>query len=79
MPTIDAILNELKNVPVEKLGDLFSIIHSLSVTSKVPEKKSMQILSFAGSFNDMTEKDYNEFLHQTGNTRNNLFDRDIHL
>ena len=27
----------------------------------------------------MTEKDYNEFVAHTANTRNDLFDRDINL
>ncbi len=79
MPTLDAILNELKNVPVEKLDDLFSIIHSLSVNTKESGEKMTQILSYAGSFDEMTEKDYKEFINQTEHIRKSLFDRDIHL
>lgn len=79
MLTLNTILKELKNVPVNQLEDLYSIIHSLRANTKKPGKTSKKILSFAGSFGDMSERDYNEFLKQTKETRNDLFDRDISL
>jgi len=72
-------MKELKNVPVDRLKDLYSIIHSLRANTKKSDKTSRKILSFAGSFNDMTDKDYNDFLNQTKDTRNNLFDRDLNI
>ena len=72
-------MEELKNVPVDRLKDLYSIIHSLRANTKKSDKTSRKILSFAGSFNDMTDKDYNDFLNQTKDTRNNLFDRDLNI
>ena len=77
MPTLDTILKELKNVPVDRLKDLYSIIHSLRTNTKKTDKASKKILSFAGSLSGLTEKDYNDFLNQTKETRNDLFDRDI--
>jgi hypothetical protein len=79
MLTLNTILKELKNVPVDRLEDLYSIIHSLRANTKKSEKTSKKILSFAGSFGDMSASDYNDFLKQTKETRNNLFDRDINL
>lgn len=79
MPTLNTILKELKNVPLDRLEDLYSIIHSLQVNTKKSEKQSKKILSFAGAFGDMSEKDYNDFLNHTRDTRNNLFDRNINL
>ena len=79
MLTFNTILKELKNVPVDRLEDLYSIIHSLRANTKKSEKRSKKILSFAGAFDDMAEKDYNDFLNQAKDTRNNLFDRDINL
>ncbi|CAN5233241.1 hypothetical protein BH20BAC1_BH20BAC1_20860 [soil metagenome] len=79
MLTLNTILKELKNVPVDRLEDLYSIIHSLRANTKKSDKISKKILSFAGSFGDMTEKDYDDFLEQTKQTRNDLFDRDISL
>ncbi len=79
MPTLNTILKELKNVPVDRLEDLYSIIHSLRANTKKSDKTNKKILSFAVSFGDMTEKDYNEFIAHTANTRHDLFDRDINL
>ncbi len=79
MLTLNTILKELKNVPVDRLEDLYSIIHSLRANTKKSDKRSKKILSFAGSFNNMSENDYNDFLQQTKQTRNDLFDRDINL
>jgi len=79
MSTLNTILKELKNVPVDRLEDLYSIIHSLQENTKKSDTTSKKILSFAGSFEDMTEKDYNEFAEHTKNTRNHLFDRDFSL
>lgn len=79
MPTLNTILKELKNVPVERLEDLYSIIHSLQANTKKSDKRSKEILSFAGTFGDMSENDYNDFLRQVKQTRNDLFDRDVNL
>jgi len=79
MLTLNNILKELKNVPVNRLEDLYSIIHSLRADTKKSNKKNRKILSFAGSFGDMSENDYNDFLKQARQTRNDLFDRDINL
>lgn len=79
MPTINTILNELKNVPVDKLEDLYSIIHSLRTDIKKTDIKNQEILSFAGSFGDISESDYNDFVKHTKQTRKNLFDRNINL
>ena len=79
MLTFDTIIKELKNVPVNKLEDLYSIIQSLQTDIKSSEKKSKKILSFAGSFSDLSKKDYNDFLEQTREARKELFDRNIDL
>lgn len=75
MPTINAILRELKNVPVDKLEDLYSIIHSLRADVKKTGDKRNDILSYAGSFADLSEKDYSDFIKSTQETRDKLFDR----
>ncbi|RDC64798.1 hypothetical protein [Adhaeribacter pallidiroseus] len=77
MLTINTILKELKNVPVNRLEDLYSIIHALRANSKKSDKRSKKVLSFAGSLADMTDEDYHDFLKQTKDSRNNLFDRDL--
>ena len=60
-----------------KTSILLSILYKQ--TQKNSDGTSKKILSFAGSFGDMSEKDFNDFLEHTKNTRNTLFDRDINL
>jgi len=79
MPTINVLLKELKNVPVDKLEDLYSIIHSLRTNIKKTDIKSQEILSYAGAFGDMSKSDYSDFVKHTKQTRNKLFDRKINL
>lgn len=79
MLTLNTILEELRNVPVERLEDLYSIIHSLQADTKKSDKTSKEILSFAGIFGDMSDPDYKDFLRQVKQTRQGLFDREIDL
>lgn len=77
MPTINAIIRELKSVPVDKLEDLYSIIHSLRANIKKTDTKYQEILSFAGTFRDIQKSDYDDFVKHTKQTRNELFERNI--
>lgn len=79
MLTLNTILKELRNVPIDRLEDLYSIIHSFRANTKKSDKRREKILSFAGAFGELPEKDYNDFLQHTKNTRDNLFDRDVNL
>lgn len=79
MPTLNAILKEIKDVPVNRLEELYQFIHSLTPMTKQTEALRKKILSFGGSFSDMSNKDYSDFLHQTKKTRTQLFDRNIDL
>ncbi len=79
MPTINTILKELKNVPVNRLEELYQFVHSLTPRTKQTESLRKKIISFGGAFGDMSNKDYSDFLNQTKKTRAKLFDRTIDL
>ena len=79
MLTLNTILKELKNIPINRLQDLYSIIHSLKADTVKNEKSAKEILSFAGSFGDMSDNDYNDFLQKTKKNREELFDRQINI
>ena len=51
----------------------------VSETNGNPKPIQKQILSFAGSFADMDQKDYNNFVEETKKIRSSLFDRDGNL
>ena len=79
MLILNAILNEMKDVPAERLEELYQYVHSLSSNTKQTEKVRKKILSFSGAFSDMSEEDYIDFLSQTKKMRTKLFDRNIEL
>ncbi|HEY5462276.1 MAG TPA: hypothetical protein VIJ95_03395 [Hanamia sp.] len=77
--TLNTILEELNDVPVDKLGELHIFINSLKINTEKSEKKRKEILSFAGAFNDMSQNDYDDFVKETRKTRTELFEREIKL
>ena len=79
MLTLNAILKEMKDVPVNRLEELYQFVHSLTPTTKQTEALHKKILSFGGAFSDMSSKDYVDFLNQTKKSRTKLFDRNIDL
>lgn len=79
MLTLNTILREIKDVPVNRLEELYQLIHSMTPTIKPSESSRKKILSFGGAFSDMSDKDYSEFINQTRITRTKLFDRNNEL
>ena len=79
MLTFNAILKEMKDVPVNRLEELYQFVHSLTPTTKQTENLRKKILSFGGAFSDMSSKDYSDYLNDTKKTRAKLFDRNFDL
>jgi len=79
MLTLNLILKEIKDVPVEKLEEVYEYVHSLAVKPNVSEAKRKKIMSFAGMLSDMSEADYKDFQNELKRTRENLFNRNIDL
>jgi hypothetical protein len=79
MLTLNNILKEINDVPVNRLEELYQLIHSMTPKNKQTESVRKKILSFGGAFSDMSAKDYAEYLNQTKKARTQLFDRNIDL
>ncbi|NCA85377.1 MAG: hypothetical protein EOM83_07355 [Clostridia bacterium] len=79
MLILNNILKEIKDVPVNRLEELYQLIHSLTPKTKQSDSLRKKILSFGGAFGDMSEKDYADYLNQTKKVRTQLFDRNIDL
>jgi hypothetical protein len=69
--TLNHILKEVDTVPVGRLEELYQLIRSLtpSMVSSPSDVKRKKILSFAGTFNDMDEVDYADFLRELKQSR----------
>jgi len=79
MLTLNTILKEIKEVPVNRLEELYQFVHSLTPKAKQSENVRKKILSFGGAFSDMSNEDYADFLSQTKKNRTELFERKIEL
>jgi hypothetical protein len=79
MQTINTILKEIKDVPVDRLEELYQFVHSLTPRTKGTDRLRKKLLSFGGIFNNMSSKDYSDFISNTRKTRVKLFDRKIDL
>lgn len=79
MSTLNTILKEIRDIPVNRLEELYQYVHSLTPKTKQTESLRKKILSFGGAFSDMSDKDYSDFLNQTKKARPQLFDRNIDL
>jgi hypothetical protein len=79
MLTLNTILKEIKDVPVNRLEEVYQFIHSMTPPIKQTEDLQKKILSFGGAFSDMSNEDYSAYIGQTKKTRSNLFDRNIDL
>lgn len=69
----------MKEVPVNRLDELYQFIHSMTTSAKHSEKLQRKIISFGGAFSDMSNKDFTEYLDQTKSTRANLFGRKFEI
>ena len=79
MLTLNSIMKEMRDIPTNRLEDLYSFVHSLNPKTKKSDNLRRMILTFAGSFNDMSRKDYSDFVKSTKRTRAKLIDRHIDL
>lgn len=79
MFTINTILKEINDLPAERLEEVYEFVHSLNTHSKQKANARKKILSFAGAFSDMSEKEYADFKKYTKKTRKTLFERNVNL
>ncbi len=74
-----SVLEKLSHIPVEHLKTVDDFLSDLF--SKIEDKKSNQasIMSFAGSWSDMKQEDFEDFLKKSNESGNELFSRKIDL
>jgi len=75
MSTLNTIIKEMKDVPVNRLEELYQFIHAMTPKSKHSDSLRKKILSFGGAFSDMSSSDYDEYLNHIKKTRTELLDR----
>lgn len=79
MLTINTILDEIKDIPIHRLDEVYEFIHALNINTQSSEEKRKKILAFGGSFSDMTNDDFKDFMKENDKTRANTFNRNIDI
>jgi hypothetical protein len=74
-----SVLEKLSALPVSYLRQVDIYLTTLSETSKKSKKNRSDILALAGSWADMSEKDFQDYLQRTKETSLEMFSREIEL
>lgn len=71
--TRNKLLYEISKIPDENLPDIYNLIHSFRLGLNIKDKNSKKILNLAGSWKDMPEEDFNDFMEEIRIRRRNAF------
>ena len=77
--TYQTEINEINQIPVISLPDVYNLIHSYHVRLNEKEKKRNNILQFAGAWTDLSENEFLEITREIKQNRNEMFNREIKL
>ena len=77
--TYQTIINEINQIPVVFLQDVYNILHNYHVRVNQKEQNRSRILKFAGAWKDLSEKDFLDIISEMKHTRNEMFSREIVL
>jgi len=75
MLTIKTIQNEISQIPINRLEEVYKLICSFHRPINVEKLHKSKILNFAGIFNEMSESDYNDLISYTEKSRYDMFNR----
>jgi hypothetical protein len=78
MFTVNTILKEISGLSPDRLEEVYEFVHALNVKKKKTSSRK-KIMSFAGSFSDMSKADFKDFKKYNSEIRTSVFDRKIKL
>ncbi len=77
--TIHKIMKEMRDVPANKLEELYQVVRAFNTKAKRNAARRKKIMSFAGAFKDMSEKEFQAFQTDTKRVRSGMFNRKFDL
>ncbi|MBC8181086.1 hypothetical protein H8E88_08180 [candidate division KSB1 bacterium] len=69
----EKLYDEIAKIPDEKVSEIFDFLHYFRLGLGVKSSNPQNILKLAGSWKDMSEDDYNDFLDDLTTRRKNAF------
>jgi len=74
-----SVLEKLSSIPIEYLNEVDKFLTTLKKDINGQEKNRENILKFAGSWNDMSDSDFDDYMKSIKDLRGNMFNREIEL
>ncbi len=75
-----SVLRKLANLPQGYLWDVDRYLSKLILERKPNDQSNVeQVMSYAGSWEDMPQEDFEDFLVETQKMRHHLFNREVDL
>ena len=77
-----SVLKKLGNTPVEFLPKIDRFLSQINRTANLEQEKTenrKKILALAGSWSDMSDEDFQDYLRQAKQTGSELFNREVDL
>ncbi len=71
--TKDKLINEISLLPEDKLGEVYNFIHYFRLGTEKTNKNDNNILSFSGSWKDMGDNKFDDYLSDISERRNKAF------
>lgn len=71
--TRNKLIDEISKIPDEKLPDIYNLIRYFRLGLNIEDKNPKKILNLAGSWKDMPEEDFNDFMEEIKIRRRNAF------
>ena len=77
--TYQSVLFKLSRVPVESLAQIDAYFENFMSETQAKRHNRSGTLSLAGSWNEMSENDFEEYLSEAKRSGGEMFDRDVTL
>ena len=77
--TYQSVLRKLSQIPADYLKLVDDFLSSLHQKLEKKEENRIAVLALAGSWSDMSDSDFEDFLRVTKETGEELFNREIEL
>lgn len=77
--TYQSVLFKLSRVPVESLAQIDAYLENLMSETQKQRHNREAILALAGSWNEMSESDFEEYLSEAKRSGGEMFNHDVTL
>ena len=69
----EKIVDEIRRIPIDRLPQIYDIIHFFRLSLETDRQDKKDVMRFAGCWEDMTEKDFNDLSNDITERRRKAF------